>query len=203
MASIMNIVVISAISQIAWITIASAQSLSRTEKERLSIIQNIKDLKALIPPAHLEFYKTEIFPKIIEHVQLIHSKLGKEQYEISEKNLFHVHIYFKDDFNNPRVIEKLKSRKKDITYLYHAKEFLNDETKRSIVINNRGKFQVNDGRTDCEGQEIESLYFVDSIDEFENIVQLAKGFLDKNSIMYYQGFYFAISNMNYESKLEN
>lgn len=174
----------------------SADKIKNSEKSPQ--VKNIEDLKALIPAEHLEIYKNKIFPKIFNHLKDIHEKLGKEEYDIDLKNLYHAHLYFKGEIDNPRAGRKLIERENDITYLYHAKELMKDETKRNIFIDNKGRFETYDGdKGHLEGREIAAVYFADSLEEFEKIINYRKDFIDRNSLSQHKNIYFAVSNMNY------
>ncbi len=162
-------------------------------------IEGAENLKALIPPEHLEIFIKKIFPRIFSHLKEIQKKLGKKEYDISLKNLYHVHRYFKDEFDDPTVGNKLATRENDLTYLYHAKERMNDSKKRNIFIDNKGRFETRDGGgVHPEGREIVQIDFADSFEEFERLVESGKNYFDKNSLYKLGDIYFAVSNMNYK-----
>ena len=164
-------------------------------------IKGAENLKGIIPPEHLELYIKKIFPKIVSHLAEIQKRLGKKEYDVDPKNLYHVHLYFDKEFDDPIVGTKLVKRENDITYLYHAKELMKDKTKRNIFIDNKGRFEARDGDGDAsilEGREIVAIYFADSLEEFEGLLNERKSFFDKNSLSRLGDIYFAVSNLNYQ-----
>ena len=178
---------------------AVADSVRQDAQDQSLKIKGAENLKAIIPPEHLETYIKKIFPKIVSHLAEIHKKLGKKEYDIDSTNLYHVHLYFKDEFDDPKAANKLTKRENDITYLYHAKELMRDTTKRNIIIDNKGRFETIDGDgVHPEGREIVQIDFADSLEEFERLVDDGKNYFDKNSLFRLGGIYFAIANTNYK-----